>query len=106
MKLYLAGPMRGYEFFNFPAFRSAAYELRRQGHEVFSPAERDEEIYGADFSWSDAAEFDLREALAADCKYICEEADGIYMLKGWEKSYGARAEHALAAALGLYVEYQ
>ena len=106
MKLYLAGPRREIDHFNFPAFRVAAYELRRQGHDVFSPAERDEEIYGVDFSDTDGKDFDLRSALAADCKYICEEADGIYMLKGWEKSYGARAEHALAVALGLYVEYQ
>lgn len=113
MKIYLAGPMRGYPQFNFPAFHAAAARLRAQGHVVFNPAQRDEGVYGTDFAagnkTGDEKEatatygFNLREALAADMKFICEEAEAIAMLPGWKKSKGATAEHATAEALGLEV---
>lgn len=113
MKVYLAGPMRGIPEFNFPAFYAAADKLRADGHEVFSPAERDNERHGTDISKGNAtgdeavaaAEhgFNLREALGIDLAWICAEADAIAVLPGWEKSKGATAEHAAAVALGLHV---
>lgn len=113
MKLYLAGPMRGYPEFNFPAFRQAAAWLREQGHFVFSPHERDEEKHGSDVSTGNVTGdeeiakqthgFNLREALFDDLKFITLEAEGIAMLPGWEKSKGANAERATAIALGLDV---
>lgn len=115
MKIYLAGPMRGIPEFNFPTFHFAAKILREQGHEVFNPAERDNEHHGTDISAGNATGseelakeqhgFSLRDALAADCKFICEQADAIAMLPGWEGSSGARAEHALSVALGHKVMY-
>lgn len=112
MKLYLAGPMRGYAEFNFPAFHAAAKRLREAGHEVFSPAEKDIERHGGvDISKGNAAGdesvaakahgFNLREALHDDLVYICLKADGVALLPGWEKSKGANAEKATAEALGL-----
>ena len=115
MKLYVAGPMRGYPEFNFPAFHAAAKRLREEGHTIFSPAEKDEEVHGAEFSkqfktgsLEDATSmgFSLRRALGDDLKWICKEADGIYLLRGWEHSKGALAEKATAEALGLVVMYE
>ena len=114
MKLYLAGPMRGYPQFNFPAFHEAAAQLREEGHEVFSPAERDIKRHnGVDISVDNSTGcektasrlhgFDLREAFADDTAWICRHADGLALLSGWETSKGACAEYALAAALGLPV---
>lgn len=113
MKLYLAGPMRGYPEFNFPAFHRAAAALRASGHEVFSPAERDIERHGTDISKGNAAGdekvaekehgFSLREALGEDLAWICKHAEGIALLPGWQHSKGALAEHATANALGLEV---
>lgn len=114
MKIYLAGPMRGYPAFNYPAFHEAAEILREKGHEVFSPAERDIQRdntdWGAVSPTGDLAEatkagFSLREALGDDIAYICREAEGVALLPGWEKSKGANAEKATAEALGLAVIY-
>jgi hypothetical protein len=115
MKIYLAGPMRGIPEFNFPAFRAAAAKLRQEGHEVFNPAERDTERHGTDISKGNTTGsvdeaikkhgFSLRVALGEDLDWICEHADGIALLPGWEKSSGANAEWATAKALDLKIMY-
>ena len=113
MKLYLAGPMRGYPHFNFPAFFEAARSLRDKDYIVFNPAERDVKVHGdgiANNPTGDEAQatkdhgFNLRDALEDDTTWICRHADGIALLPGWEKSKGATAERALGLALGLEVQ--
>jgi len=105
-RIYVAGPMRGIPEFNFPAFHQAADELKAAGHLVFNPAAHDVNN-GFDPSGMTGNEdlsalgFDLRNALAADTGFICGSADAIAFLPGWHESKGARAEMALAAALGL-----
>lgn len=107
-RYYLCGPMRGVPAFNFPRFNRATDLLRQLGHEVFNPAERDLAI-GFDPTDMDGFEdlaahgFSLRDALGSDTAWICREADAVVVLDGWEGSSGARAEVALARALGLPV---
>lgn len=109
MILYLAGPMRNYPSFNFPAFDKAAATARSLGHEVFSPAERDRTEAGFDgegyLGNEDLAGlgFSLREALAEDLGFIALEAEGVLVLPAWYNSAGATAEVATAKALGLPV---
>jgi len=113
MKIYVAGPMRGIPEFNFPAFHRATADLRAVGHEVFNPAERDNERHGVDISIGNETGdelkaqyvhgFDLRVALAEDLAFICREAEAVALLPGWENSKGALAELAVAKALGLEV---
>lgn len=113
MKVYLAGAMRGIPEFNYPAFHDAARLLRSAGHEVFSPAEADMEVYGTDISKGNvngceaqAAKdhgFDIRKALGIDLAWICAHAEAIALLPGWENSKGAKAERATAEALGLKI---
>ncbi|MFZ4431646.1 MAG: DUF4406 domain-containing protein [Microthrixaceae bacterium] len=109
-KLYLAGPMRGCKEFNFPTFRRGRQRLRAAGYDVFCPAERDEESGFDPTGMEGTTEelertgFDLRQALSLGTEFICEKADGIAVLDGWERSSGARAEVALAEALGLPVQ--
>ena len=113
MKIYVAGPMRGIPEFNFPAFHAAAASLRAQGHEVFSPAERDIAHHGVDISKGNTTGdetvaaathgFNLREALKDDLEFICLHADAVALLPGWHNSKGAQAEVATAHALGLTV---
>jgi hypothetical protein len=87
LKLYLAGPMRGYPNLNFPAFADAAAKLRADGHLVYNPAEN--------------AAPNLRANLASDMTWISLVADGVVFLPGWTESLGATAENALRIAIGL-----
>jgi|ERR1051325_3891020 hypothetical protein len=113
MKIYLAGPMRGIPEFNFPAFHAATSRLRKSGHFVFNPAERDIAHHGKDISKGNATGdealavsehgFDLRKALKDDLEFICLHADAIALLPGWENSKGARAELHTALALNLEI---
>ena len=110
--IYIAGPMRGLPLFNFPAFDRAAELLRADRWTVYNPAEADrdngfdETGHTGNEPITELVNFDLREALASCCEFICLEADAIYMLEGWEKSLGATAERALALAIGLEVLYE
>jgi hypothetical protein len=110
LDIYLAGPMQGYPEFNFPRFNAVAAALRAQGHRVFNPAEKDIERHnGVDISKGNATgdlaqsktehKFSLRTALSDDLDYICNTANCIVLLPGWEKSNGAQAEHRTAVAL-------
>jgi hypothetical protein len=95
-RVYLSGPMKGYEQSNYPLFNRVAGELRALGHEVYNPAEFPHD--------GPQDTFPLRKAFASYAKFICEEADTIVLLPGWEKSLGVSAELALAKNCGLVVE--
>lgn len=104
--VYIAGPMRGIEEFNFPTFDAAEAALVDAGHVAFNPAGRDR-LHGFNPTGmtgnEDLAEhgFDLRTALNDDLAWITRHADAILLLPAWQKSKGARAELNTAAALGL-----
>lgn len=109
-KLYLAGPMSGIPYFNYPAFHQAAARLREAGYIVHSPAEDDTD-------WSVGNEtgdetklegFDRRKALAEGIHWLLKEADGVAVLSGWWSSKGAKLEVDVADAIVLpvyHVEY-
>ncbi len=121
MKIYVSGPMRGIPDFNFPAFDAKAAELRGMGHYVFSPADNDRRRFGDDAfkpglnptgnDPTHAARLGMtdlqmrRLLLGDDMAFICQHAERVIMLPGWENSKGAMAERALAIALGIEVEY-
>ena len=110
MNIYLAGPMSGKKDHNFPAFFAAAKQLRKQGHTVFSPAEVDLEDYTDHQAiHDDEAKRGFhavwRERLAVDFEWIMLKADAVFVLPGWEESWGVNAELALADALYLEIVY-
>lgn len=96
MRIYLAGPMRGYVDNNFPAFHEAADRYRKVGFEVVSPAEMDLAID------PDAANVDLDTANRNFAFYMTRdlpavlECDAIVLLEGWEDSVGALTEAYVA----------
>lgn len=91
MRIYIAGPMTGYEDLNFPAFHAESARLRGLGYEVVNPAEINPD---PNAEWIDCMRADLRELL--DCAAIA-------LLPGWEKSRGASLEHHVASSLGMHV---
>lgn len=90
---YLAGPMRGYDLYNFPAFHEAARRLRRGGWKITSPAEHDNEV-GFDETGG-LENFDLKAAIFWDLTVVAE-TDAVIVLPGYRKSSGVRVEKALA----------
>ena len=100
--LYIAGPMRGYEDFNFPAFDAARDALTAQGIEVISPADMDRE-HGIDIKGDYPDGEELRKIISRDIDAVMHRATGIALLPGYERSKGAKLELALAEFLGLDV---
>jgi hypothetical protein len=111
--IYIAGPMRGHYRFNYQAFDDAKSMLRAAGWEVFNPVDFDRGIdfhpekLPEDTDWNDPAAigFSIDDAITRDVAAI-QQADAIYMLTGWQKSKGARAEHAIAEWRGIEIYYQ
>ena len=98
MRIYLAGPMRGYDLFNFPAFFAASITLRKLGHDVSNPAEYDMSIGlnpALALDSPNQIPFDMHDTLSKDFLEVLA-ADAIVFLPGWEKSTGAQAEYVVA----------
>lgn len=92
MKIYIAGPMSGLIEFNRPAFMFTAEKLTGRGHTALNPAILPDGLLQAEY-------MDI-------CLAMLRCAHAIYLLDGWEKSAGARAEKALAEKLSLEIIYQ
>ena len=112
MKVYIAGPMRGIEFYNFPEFDRAKEDLIAEGMKVVSPADIDRENGHDPFKhpqghdWNQfPAELTLNSTIERDIAEVLN-CDAIYMLNGWEDSNGAKAERAVAIWAGKDVGYE
>lgn len=93
MKIYISGAITGDS--NYKAkFEKAKKELEVNGYRAVNPAEFE---LPESATWEDYMKQDL--ALLLKC-------DGIYMLKDWEESRGARIEQFLAKELHLQVQYE
>ena len=95
MKVYIAGPMTGYENFNYEAFHAAEAALRAAGYEPINTAHHEvENDTGKPQTW----EWYLRRAIKA-----LMDADAVALLPGWQASEGANLERRLAKRLGMRV---
>ena len=101
--IYIAGPMSGYENWNFPAFFEAEKQLKELGYEVINPAHNDGATIEAALQsagdpsnprnpWAYYMRRDLPHVLSADS--LC-------VLPGWQNSKGASLEVHVAEAIGL-----
>lgn len=108
INIYIAGPMSGIPEYNKPAFLEAERMLREDTDleidDIFNPITSEASLMVQNGLVRDM-QAAYRMCMAMDCKYICEEATMLYMLKGWENSKGAMAEWTLAKCLGLDIWY-
>lgn len=109
-KVYIAGPMRGYDKFNFPAFDAARDLAISKGFAPVNPADMDRDSGFSETSVPASSDFspDInREFARRDCEALLsfkgEHGDAIAMLPNWTRSTGAASEFFLARWLGLKV---
>ena len=88
-KIYIAGPMTGYENFNRDAFNTRAEQIAATGDIALNPAILPDGLTQPEY---------MQICLAM---VMC--ADAIYLLKCYEDSMGAQAELSLAEKLGLKI---
>ncbi len=95
-KVYISGKITGLDYQEaFDIFEKAELEVKNLGGTPINPMKICEN--NPNWSWEDYMEKDLGALLR------CE---GIYMLKNWGNSRGARIEYAVAKEMGLTIEFQ
>lgn len=124
MRIYIAGPMRGIENFNFQAFEDAYVRLRKQGLDVVSPHAIDIECGWVDVrgrsevplgdpftnarrvfdSVELASDFSFEQAIRRDISEVTL-CDALALLPGWEHSQGALIEKQVAEWCGIDILY-
>ncbi|ECD9466788.1 DUF4406 domain-containing protein [Salmonella enterica subsp. diarizonae] len=87
MKVYIAGPMSGLPNFNCDRFNEVAGLVVESGNIPLNPATLPDGLPERDYMAIGIA--------------MLQCADAIYLIEGWEKSAGARAEKALADKLNI-----
>lgn len=124
MRIYIAGPITGLPDCNVHAFEAAAKRFCDDGHFVINPVEMSamfgtlEEIekgfanlYGLPgcknmppfFGAPPAACEKIAQSIMAADLAAVRSCDAIYLLKGWERSRGAKKELAEAITHGLTI---
>jgi len=106
-KVYIAGPMTGYEFYNVVAFMRAKNNWLLAGYDVVTPFEANSRVWQRhhfrDFDpFRDRCDYGdpiLAEMFAEDVKELLS-ADIVVLLPGFEKSKGVGMEVMLANAFG------
>lgn len=91
-KIYIAGPMTGYEGFNRKAFSDAEIDLNHRGYIVLNPAMLPDGLEQSEY-------MDICLAMIRAC-------GSIYLLSGWRESKGAKAEFCYADKLGMEAIFQ
>lgn len=103
MKVYIGGPMRGYEKFNFPAFDAMAERLKQLGVTPVSPATLDREAENDEHVEDRPIEkftSTLEDFMERDIRAM-RDVDALLLLNGWATSRGSAVELAYARYRGI-----
>lgn len=90
MTVYISGPITGVLDYK-EKFGLIEASLKLEGYETINPAKVN---LGENATWEDYMRHDI--------KSLCD-CDAIFMMKGWQRSKGARVENYMAKKLGLLV---
>jgi hypothetical protein len=104
MRIYIAGPIAGYEDGNRAAFKERAALITSRGHTPVNPHEIDHSHPGMACIGPETGRGDDPHLygcyLRADVIELMT-CQGYTVLRGWHESKGARAERHIAFAVGL-----
>ncbi|MGE0294919.1 MAG: DUF4406 domain-containing protein [Hyphomonadaceae bacterium] len=96
MKIYISGKISGLDYDDaFDSFSEAEDWVLIHGHEAVNPMKKVSEQQG--FTWEQYMLEDIAILFACD---------GIFMLRNWQDSKGARIERAICEVLGKAIFYQ
>lgn len=95
MRIYISGPISGNKTFR-QEFADAEKKLSWEGNYVVNPAKL-EAVLPMGLHWDEYMRVDLE---------MLKLCNAIYMLKGWQKSKGARIEHEAAVNRNMKIVYQ
>ena len=101
MKIYISGGMTDRFALNFKEFYAKQLAFEELGFKTINPAEN-----GAEHLRTGEASRTWEEWLAVDKALIRDEADAIYMMKGYTHSKGAMLELAEAVQKGIIIMYE
>jgi hypothetical protein len=97
MKLYISGKITGLPIEEAKAsFKSAVSEVESLGYEAINPMV--EVPFNEEFKWVDY--------MLPNIAILLRKGDGVFMLKNWEDSKGARIEHYIAVETKQIIIYQ
>lgn len=99
MKIFISGPMTGFEHFNFPKFDAWEKKLNAEGHQAVNPAHISRKFKKAEI----LAYGDKFKQMVSEQLELEKSCDAILLLDGWEKSQGVRAELKTAIELDLKI---
>lgn len=92
MNVYISGPIKNNDDYHLDFENGAKYVLTVLGHQPVNPA-----TLPSGLTYEEYMRADIRMLL---------NCEGIYMLKGWERSAGARCEFHVACLCGHEVFYE
>lgn len=95
MRIYISGPITGTTDYR-ERFQAAEDKLRANGYEVVNPAE-------VTASLPKSLTWEQYMGVAVCIMALC---DSVYMLKGWQKSRGAKLEHKIMLGKGRKIFYE
>ena len=95
MKIYISGAITGTDNY-MEQFSKAEKELTEQGYSVVNPAKVNAQL-PEDTSYEEYMKMSF-------C--MLDMCDGVYMLKGWKKSWGANREYGYALAKDMIIMYE
>lgn len=112
LKIYVSGPISGMSNGNASAFLIAKSLVQSWGHEAIVPHEIEPHAHAGPCPPSYSRDVTGEGGHTSTACFIRSDlamllrCDAVFMLRGWERSVGARLEFDVAAVSGLKIYYE